>query len=150
MRKMIMGANLAEVGKFSLETLFGIQGNVKAPMLVFEDDGVIIVRCLELEGESDVEKLHGRLLYTISDLIRQRDLSKLFVGYEGFYLMDEVSDEGGAVRVLVGTLYSDDGERVWLAQTHGEAIGEWQDISDNPNRFGFEGLWQQSKAYLRN
>jgi hypothetical protein len=143
---MIVGASLADVGKFSLEALFGIQGNVRTPMVIFENDGVIIVWGSLLE-EKDTEKLHERMLYTISDLIRRLDLPELFVGYEGFYLMEE---EERAARVLIGILYSDDGEQVWLAQTHEGTVGEWQDISDNPNRFGFEGLWQQAKAYLRN
>lgn len=137
-------SNFGEIGKLSLEKLFEIQGTVKTPILVFEKDGIIEVQRISLEEEEAV-KLHKSLLYTIADIIRRLDLTELFVGYEGFYVMED-----GAVRVLIGTLYSDDEERVWLAQTHGRTVGEWQDISDNPNRFGFEGLFKEAKAYRWN
>jgi hypothetical protein len=145
MEKVRGWGNFSEICRSFLETLFEIQGTVRNPILVFEHEGVIIIRYLSFEEEGEVEKLHAKLLYTIIDLIRRLALSELFVGYEGFYVMEE-----GAVRVLVGTLYSDDEEQVWLAQTHGGTVGEWQDISDNQSRCGFEGLFKKAKAYLRN
>lgn len=147
MEKVNEEDSLGEIGKLSLEKLFEIQGTVKSPILVFEQDGIITVqRILLEEEEEEAEKLHESLLYTIVDLIRRFDLPELFVGYEGFYVMEE----GAAARILVGTLYSDDEEQVWLTQTHGRTVGEWQDISDNPNRFGFEGLFKKAKAYRWN
>jgi len=139
--------NFADTGKLSLEKLFEIQGTIKLPVLIFEKDGIIEVQSIDTSVEEDVEKLHVRVLHTIAELIRKIDPPELFVGYEGFYLMQEAEK---AVRVLVGILYADDVEQVWLAQTHGREVGEWQDVSDNPNRFGFEGLWQNAKAYARN
>ena len=135
-----------EIGKLSLEKLFEIHGTVKTPMVVFEKDGIIQVM-RPLFEEEDVEKLHASLLSSIADLIRRFKLSELFVGYEGFYVMEEKEK---AVRVLIGTLYSDDEERTWLAQIHGSTIGEWQDVSDNDNRLGFERVWQLAMSYLRN
>lgn len=139
-------ANFAEIGRLSLEKLFEIQGTVQTPMVVFEKDGIIQVQRPSIE-EEDIEKLHSSLLYSIVDLVRRLKLSELFVGYEGFYLVEEGET---AVRILVGTFYSDEEEKVWIAQIHGKAIGEWQDISDNHSRFGFEGLWKLAKSYLRN
>ena len=136
--------DFAEIGKLSLEQLFEIQGDVETPMVVFEKNGIIQIQRPLFEVE-DIEKLHESILATIVDLIQRFKLSELFVGYEGFYLMEEE-----AVRVLVGTLYSDDEERVWVAQTHGRTVGEWRDISDNPNRFGFDGLFKKAKAYCWN
>jgi hypothetical protein len=136
--------SFADIGKLALEKLFELQGTVQTPMLVFERDGIIEVQRILLD-EEDVEELHAILLYTIVDLIRRLDLPELFVGYEGFHVREET-----AVRVLVGTFYSDDDERIWLAQIHGRTVGEWQDISSNPNRFGFEGLWKLAKSSLRN
>ena len=144
MKKVSEWDSFGEIGKLSLEKLFKIQGTVKAPILIFEQNGITIVQ-FALPEEENTEKLHGSLLSTIADLIRRVDPHELFVGYEGFYLMEE-----GAVRVLVGTLYSDDEEQVWLAQTHGGTVGKWQDISNNQNRLGFEGLWQRAKAHIRN
>lgn len=137
-------ASFGEIGKLSLEKFFEIQGNVESPILVFEKDGVITVQSIPIE-EGDATELHVELLHTIVDLIRRCDLPELFVGYEGFYLMEE-----GAARVLVGNFYSNDEEQVWLAQIHGKTVGEWQDISSNPNRFGFEGLFKKAKAYCWN
>jgi hypothetical protein len=136
--------NFSGIGKSSMEMVFEISGTVRNPILVFEQNGIITVQSILFE-EEDTDKLHERLLYTIVDLIQRLDPHELFVGYEGFYVME---DE--AVRVLVGTLYSDDEEKVWLAQTHGRTIGEWQDVSNNPNRFGFEGLFKKAKAYRWN
>jgi len=137
-------ADFAEIGRLSLEQLFKIQGDVETPMVVFEKNGIIQIQRPLFEVE-DIEKLHESILATIVDLIQRFKLSELFVGYEGFYLMEEE-----AVRVLVGTLYSDDEEQVWVAQIHGRTVGEWQDISDNPNRFGFDGLFKKAKAYCWN
>jgi hypothetical protein len=139
------GDDFADICKLALEQLFETQGTVKTPVLIFEKDRVIEVQCPLFDEEEDTEKWHASLLSSIVNLIRKIDPPELFIGYEGFYLMEE-----GAVRVLVGTLYSDDREQVWLAQTHGKTVGEWRDISDNPNRFGFEGLWKLAKSYLRN
>jgi hypothetical protein len=137
-------ADFAEIGRLSLEQLFKIQGDVETPMVVFEKNGIIQIQRPLFEVE-DIEKLHESILATLVDLIQKFKLHELFVGYEGFYLMEEE-----AVRVLVGTLYSDDEEQVWVAQTHGRTVGEWQDISDNPNRFGFDGLFKKAKAYCWN
>jgi hypothetical protein len=146
MRTRVGEVYFDEIGKLSLEKLFEIHGTVKTPMVVFEKDGIIQVM-RPLFEEEDVEKLHASLLSSIADLIRRFKLSELFVGYEGFYVMEEKEK---AVRVLIGTLYSDDEERTWLAQIHGSTIGEWQDVSDNDNRLGFERVWQLAMSYLRN
>jgi hypothetical protein len=143
-RRVSEKISIEEIGKSSLETLLKMQGNLKVPLLVFERGGIIEVRYILLE-EVDVVRLHEKLLYTLVDLIRKLDPSELFVGYEGFYLMEE-----RAALVLVGTLYSDDREQVWLAQVNGKEVGEWRDISNNDNRFGFEGLWKKAKAYRGN
>ena len=136
--------DFGDVGKLTLERLFEIQGSVETPLVVFERDGIIEIQRPLLEEEDHAE-LHRLLLSTIVDLIRRFDPPALFVGYEGFHVREEM-----AVRVLVGTLYSDDEERVWLAQTHGRTVGEWREISDNPHRFGFEGLFKAAKAYRGN
>jgi hypothetical protein len=146
-KKASEDSNFHEVAKLALEHFFDTPGHGKNVILVFMQDGIIVVRCILIKGEEDTEQLHEKVLYTIVDLIQRVDPTELFVGYEGFYLMEE---EEKAVRVLIGTIYSDDEEQVWLAQIHEGKVGEWQDISDNPNRCGFDGLWQKAKAYLGN
>ena len=137
--------DFGEIGRSSLEMMFALHGTAKVLVLVFEQDGIVTVQRVLIEGEEDAEKLHAALLYTIAELIRILDVPELFVGYEGFYLVEDM-----AVRILIGTLYSDDEERVWMVQTHGSTIGEWQDISGNRDRCGFEGLWKEAKAYRWN
>src|SRR5436305_5972243 len=106
------GDNLSDLGKTLLGRIFRAQGNVKNPILLFKQEGMNTLECVGFEEES--EKLHVKILYTIAELIRRVDPPELFVGYEGFYLMEET-----AAQVLVGTFYSDGEERTWVTQIHG-------------------------------
>jgi len=147
MRDQAGRSDFGETGKVFLEQVFRSCGNVRSPLLVYAENGIIKPHLIPVPEEiENPEKFHGVMLNTIAETIRRVDPPELFLGYQGFYLMSE----GTAVKVLVGTLYSDDGEETWLNQIHGDTLGEWQEASHMRERFGFDGLWHRAKAHAWN
>ena len=135
----------SQLGKLCVEQMFRSEGSVRKPLLMMEREGILLAFTLEFSEEIPIDELHTTLLNTLETEIRKADPPELFVGYEGFMLRDEV-----AIRVLVGIHYSDAGERFWVAPTHGSGVGDWMEAPDDLPLFGFEGLWNRAKSYLRN
>lgn len=143
---MRIDLDLDDLGKIFLEQALESSGSVKAPIVLVEENGLLQSYSVPLKEEEDPNERHERILGTVANIIWKIDPPELFVGYEGFYLMKCET----AVRVLIGIHYSDDFEKVWLAQVHDGKVGEWRDASHCGSRFGFDGLWREAKAHLWN
>ena len=165
-------SNFIKTCKIFLREWFENYDDMIIPVAVFRgEDGLLQVQTPSVEGVSPGE-LHEYFFDCMVDMIQRLKITELFIGYQGFTLMGDAENEeeekegttirfadqplpwgeknGKAVRVLVGTFYSDQEDMVWIAQIHGTTVGEWRDISSNQNRFGFEGLWKLAKSYLNN
>jgi hypothetical protein len=135
--------------KVYAEETFHSLGSIRRPIILIEDEeGVIQPEQIDTSSvDDDPEERVQAVLATVEQAIRDKKPESLVVIYDAFVLNDE---KQRSVRVLMLIHYSDEFENVWLAQTHGSAVGDWQEVPEGTPLCGYEGLWLRATEHMRN